>query len=981
MRSPDDPRRRRRARGLRERAARDAARVPRATYRLQLHSDFTFDDASALVPYLADLGMSHVYCSPYLRARAGSRHGYDIVDHSELNPELGGGGAFRRFVETLARHGMTHLCDVVPNHMGVMGADNAWWMDVLENGRASRYADFFDIDWEPVDSDMAGRILLAVLGEHYGVALERGELSLRFEPDDGAFAVRYAEHRFPVDPRECAPLVERALERCRDALGADVESQVAALAAGLRALPARDDTDADRVATRRRDAPARKGVLARLVAAHAALRAAIAGVVAQCNGERGSFGALHALLERQAYRLAYWRVASDEINYRRFFDIHTLAALRMENDEVFDATHAFVLGQAAAGTIGGLRIDHPDGLYDPERYFERLQQRYRELGGAASLYVVVEKIRAPHEPLPASWPIAGDTGYRFASAVNALFVDGAARGRMDRAWRAFAGTEAASFDEAAYRGRRLVMRSSLAAELTVLANRALRIARADRRTRDYTWNALREALAEVVAWFPVYRTYVTPRGLSPQDGRYIDWAVGRARRSGRAADATIFEFVRALLRGEPPAGLESLQPEYVAFAMRAQQFTAPVAAKGIEDTALYTFNRLVSLNDVGGDPDRFGTTVRAFHRAAAERATRWPGTLLATSTHDNKRSEDVRARIDVLAEIPAAWRLAVRRWSRMNRMHRRMIDGAPAPSRNDEYLLYQTLVGTWPTNPLDAAGLEGFRRRIADYMVKAAREAKVRTSWVAVDHDYERALLAFIDAALRGPGGALFFDDLAAFAHGIAWFGLLNSVSTTLLKLTQPGVPDFYQGCELLDDSLVDPDNRRPVDFAVRRARLASLRMLEAGPRESLPAAVRSLFDVPDDGRAKLWTIARALALRRRAPELFAKGGYRPLDVEGNRARHVVAYARTAERAGLIVVVGRLYASLGSPQGALPVGSETWSDTAVDASPLAAAAALRNVLTGEAVTLAGGRLPLARACASFPVALFEYGEIAPPAAP
>jgi (1->4)-alpha-D-glucan 1-alpha-D-glucosylmutase len=964
-----------RPRRARVRVRREVLGVPRATYRLQLHAEFTLDDAAALVPYLAELGVSHVYCSPYLRARHGSRHGYDIVEHGAINPELGGEAAFERFVAALARAGMTHLCDVVPNHMGVMGADNAWWMDVLEHGRASRYAEFFDIDWDPVDPDMAGRVLVPVLGEPYGVALERGELSLRFEADQGAFVVDYAEHRFPVDPGECAPLVERALDGSRAALGAEAESRVAALAAGLRALPPRDDPDFDRVAARRRDAPGLKSELARLAIAHRPFAAAIAEVVAETNGADGTFDALHALLERQAYRLAYWRVASDEINYRRFFDVNSLAALRMENDDAFEAAHAFVLARAAAGTIGGFRIDHPDGLYDPQRYFERLQQRYAELARRdAPLYVVVEKIRAAHEPLPASWPVAGDTGYAFAAAVNALLVDGAARGRMDRAWRAFVGDEATSFDEAAYRGRRVVMRSALAAELAVLANRALRIARADRRTRDYTWNALREAFAEVAARFPVYRTYVTPRGASAQDRRYIDWAIARARRTARIADATIFDFVRALLCGEPPAGLESLRPAYVAFAMRVQQFTAPVAAKGIEDTALYAFNRLVSLNDVGGDPDRFGTTIAAFHRAAAERAERWPGTLLATSTHDNKRSEDVRARIDVLSEMPAAWRLAVRRWSRMNRAHRRLIDGAPAPSRNDEYLLYQTLVGTLPAEPLDAAALERYRRRIADYMVKAAREAKVRTSWIAADADYERALVAFVEAALRGPGDAPLLDDVAAFVRHVAWFGLLNSLSMTLLKLTQPGVPDFYQGCELLDDSLVDPDNRRPVDFELRRARLASLRALEAAPPEAIAAAARALFSAPYDGRAKLWTIVRALALRRRAPALFAKGRYRPLAVAGAQARHVVAYARSGERAGAIVVAGRLYASLGLAPGVVPLGAEAWGDTAVDLPPFAGPVTLSNALTGESFAPTDGRLPLARVCASFPVALLTYED-------
>jgi len=743
--------------------------------------------------------------------------------------------------------------------------------------------------------------------------------------------------------------------------------------ARLRALPSRNDPDPDHIAQRRRDAAELAARTAELAAANPPLAEAIARICEQYSRSGGT-ETLHALLEQQAYRLAYWRVASDEINYRRFFDIQDLAALRTENEEVFDATHAFVLDLAARGEIDGLRIDHPDGLYDPARYFERLRERYGALVGVANAapYVVIEKIRAPHERLPASWAVHGDTGYAFANTVNGVFVDTAARSRVDRAWRAFVGDEAASFDEAAYRGKRIVMRSSLAGELAVLANRATRIARADRRTRDFTQNALREAIAETVAHFPVYRTYVTERGASAQDRRYVEWAIGRAKRRARSADVAIFDFVARLMIGEPAAELADLRALYVTFAMRVQQFTAPVAAKGIEDTAFYTFNRLVSLNDVGGDPDRFGTTVRAFHRAASERVQRWRGTLVATSTHDNKRSEDVRARIDVISEMPAAWRLAVRRWSRMNRMHKRVVDEQPAPSRNDEYLFYQTLVGSLPPVDLDAAALAAYRERIIPYMTKAAREAKVNTAWMAINDDYEKALASFVEAALRSPGDGPFFDDLVATLSSFAWFGLLNTLSMSLLKFTQPGVPDIYQGCEMLDFSLVDPDNRRPVDFAMRRARLASLRALEERSDPELARGVRGLFASPYDGRAKLWVALRSLGLRRQHAKLFADGGYRPIEGSGTRAKHVVAYARNHERDGAIVVAGRLYASLGLEPGTLPVGDAAWAGTTVDIAFVPHGTALRNVLTGETVIVDDDRLPVARVCASFPVALLAY---------
>ncbi|MGE5792443.1 MAG: malto-oligosyltrehalose synthase, partial [Bacteroidota bacterium] len=588
-----------------------AATIPRATYRVQLHSDFGFAQATELVPYLARLGVSHVYCSPYLRARAGSRHGYDIIDHGALNPEIGNRDDFERFVGALKAHGMGQLLDMVPNHMGVMGADNAWWMDVLEDGPASAYADHFDIEWQPVDQAFAGKVVLPVLGDHYGEVLERGELKPVYEPGTGGFAIWYFEHRFPVDPREYPRLLERAQRLLAPgALPGEAAAELESLIAALGRLPPRDAATAAAVAERARDKTVLKGRLARLAREHPRAAEAIEHAVrafAGVAGEAASFEPLHELLEAQAYRLAYWRVAADEINYRRFFDINDLAALRMENEAVFEATHRFALELAAEGAVDGLRIDHPDGPYDPARYFRRLQERYTQLAsldGEAGerprrLYVVAEKIIAPHEQLPETWPVHGTTGYRFANVVNGLFVDADARSRVDRAWRAFVREEAVEFDEAAYRAKRLIMRNALAGELNVLANRLLRLARASRRTRDYTQNTLRQALTEVVACFPVYRTYITDRPTL-QDRRYVDWAVGRAKRRARAADSTVFDFVRGALLARAPAGAPAaLAAEYRAFAMRFQQFTAPVTAKGVEDTAFYVFNRLVALNEVG----------------------------------------------------------------------------------------------------------------------------------------------------------------------------------------------------------------------------------------------------------------------------------------------------------------------------------------------------------------------------------------------
>ena len=958
--------------------------IPRATYRLQLHREFGFADAAALVPYLAELGVSHIYCSPFLRARAGSRHGYDIVDHGQLNPEIGTREDFDRFVETLRNHSMGQIVDVVPNHMAVMGADNAWWIDVLENGPASTYATYFDIDWYPLDPSLAGKVLVPILGDHYGNVLERGELVLAYEPEAGSFAVNYHAHRFPIDPREYPRiLVPAAALLTADELrqeGTELESVIAALGR----LPPRDATAVDALAERRRDKEIQKTRLARLTREHPAIAEAIARAVTAVNGvagKRESLQAMDALLEAQAFRPAYWRVAADEINYRRFFHINELAALRAENEAVFEATHRFVLDLAADGVVDGLRIDHPDGLYDPAEYFRRVQQRYAQLAddhaatqsaGARPLYVVAEKIMAPHEQLPRTWPVHGTTGYRFGNVVNGLYVDVAAQSRVDRAWRAFVRDEATDFADAAYQGKRLVMKSALSGELTVLANRAVRIARSDWRTRDFTLNSLRQAIAEVVAGFSVYRTYIAEEA-SAQDEHYVNLAIAQAKRRSTAADLSVFNFVRDLFLARPPADATPSQvSEYRAFAMHVQQFTAPVMAKGVEDTAFYVFNRLVSLNDVGGDPDDFGTTVAAFHDRSAVRAANWPHTMLATSTHDSKRSEDVRARIDAISELPAEWRLAVRRWTRLNRGRKRKVDGRAAPSRNDEYLLYQTLVGTFPAGNVDSSALAAYRERIGAYMLKAVREAKVRTSWISPNEAYESAVAEFVHRLLSDSRGNAFLDDFRAQLPSLAWFGALNSVSMTLVKFTSPGVPDIYQGQELIELALVDPDNRRAVDYASRREALAQLKALASVAPAELPTRVNALLATPEDGLAKLWVIWRALEFRRKHPALFASGDYEPIEVTGTRAGNVVAYSRRFGSMGIVAAAGRLFAKLALGPHVLPVGAAAWADTALELPMIAAQTRLEDVLTGRTLRATRGALPLAEIFAHLPMALLVY---------
>jgi (1->4)-alpha-D-glucan 1-alpha-D-glucosylmutase len=974
---PADIARTRRGSGTRRAAAphqAPIARIPRATYRLQLHSGFTFADAVRVVPYLARLGISHLYCSPVLRARAGSTHGYDIIDHGAINPELGGRAGLEQLVATVRAHRMGLVIDVVPNHMGIMGADNAWWLDVLEHGPAARHARFFDIDWHPLDAAMANRVLVPVLGDHYGLVLERGELKLAFDAAAGEFSVWYHGHRLPIDPREYPRVLVRAGHA---ALPLDA----------FAALPPRHDTSPEAVESRRRDAQAGKRRLAEIVAGDTAAAAAVERAVGEINGTAGrasSFEALHELLEAQAYRPAFWRVASDEINYRRFFDVNDLAALRMEDEAVFDATHRLVLELLGSGDVDGLRIDHPDGLLDPAGYFERLQRGYVRVTGQAAaaeprgapfrpLWVVVEKILAGHERLPESWAVHGTTGYRFAAVANGLMVDERAKRRFERIWRGFTG-EPTDADLAGYLGKRTILKTALASELTVLASELLRIARADRRTRDYTFNTLRQALAEVIACFPVYRTYLGER-LSRQDRRYIDWAVARAGGRSRAADGTIFRFVRAALLGAPPDDAPpDLAARYRAFALKFQQVTGPVTAKGIEDTAHYVYTPLASLNEVGTDPGMFGVGVTAFHGASADRAAHWPHTALATSTHDTKRSEDVRARIDVLSEMPAAWRLLLRRWSRMNRSKKRVVDGAAAPARQDEYLVYQTLLGTLPPRPMDTEALGAYRARIERYMRKAVREAKQHSSWINVNEEYEAAVAGFVDGLLRDGPGNLFLDDLREQAVRIAPFGALNGLSIAALKVASPGVPDFYQGTELVDLALVDPDNRRPVDYGLRAGLLESLAALASSIDEGARANVRELLARPDDGRAKLWLIWRALELRRRDPALFERGDYVPIAVAGERAAHAAAFARREGDRALLLVVGRLFLKLLGDSGQLPLGEPVWRDTVADLSPLGETDAFTNVLTGETVRIDGNRLPLGRAFAEFPVALLYAGR-------
>lgn len=951
--------------------------IPRATYRLQFNRGFTFTQATALAAYLAELGVSHCYASSYLKARPGSRHGYDIVDHAALNPEIGTAEDYEDFVAALKSHGLGQILDVVPNHMGVMGADNAWWLDVLENGPASEKSMYFDIDWEPLNPDLRGKVLLPLLGDHYGTALNRGELRLDYDAAQGEFSVFYFQHRLPIDPATYPRIVGHRIERLAVTLG-ETQARYVDLQTLLTAfghLPDRTNAAPLQMAARQRDKEVHKRQLSALCAGCQGIADHIASNLAEFNGNADnarSFDLLHELIQFQGYRLAYWRVASDEINYRRFFDINDLAGLRMEEPAVFEATHRFVFDLLTQGKIDGLRIDHPDGLYDPGQYFRRLQQA---IGGKAltpgeplSLYLVIEKILADHERLPDDWQIHGATGYRFANLVNNLFVNSDAEPQMTSIYHEFTGTDD-TFDVLAYEAKTHIMRVALASELNVLANRLARIAAATRDTCDFTLGGLREALLEITASFPVYRSYVANGRLSSDDRRSITWAVAIARKRSPGADTSIYDFLQDVLTTDIARGRSASFRERVqSFAMKFQQFSSPVMAKGVEDTAFYRYHRLSSLNDVGGDPRRFGISVAAFHASTSDRATHWPHNMLATSTHDSKRSEDVRARLNVISEIPEKWHAMLQRWSRLNRSRKHDVDGVEAPSRNDEVLLYQTLIGTWPFVMPDEAGQIEYRTRIEAYMIKALREGKEHSSWITVNTEYETAMSSFIQAVLAPGEKNLFLADFVPLVQLIAHFGLLNSLAQTLIKVTSPGVPDIYQGCELWQFNLVDPDNRRPVDFARRQKLLAEVKALIAAPPEQWPQRLQPLLADMSDGRIKLYILWQSLALRERWPEVFRDGDYLPLAVHGSGAAHVCAFARRYGDRTLIALVPRLTVGLLSELPLLPLGPEVWGDTAIELPGKLADCQWTNVFTGEVHTAASS-LAVGRLLLCFPEAL------------
>jgi len=928
---------------------------------VQLNKEFTFNHAHGIVDYLHDLGVGDCYASSYLAAVPGSPHGYDVANPTRLNPDIGTDDEYWAWIEALHARGMGHIIDVVPNHMGIAKSANPWWLDVLENGPSSRFARCFDIEWHPIKDELAEKVLIPVLGDMYGAVLERQELSLRYE--QGAFAVHYYNETLPIAPDTYPLILDHGLAEWLADHRGDEANELQSILTAATHLPPRDTRDPEAIAVRAREKEIVKRRLAELSSRNGAVAAFIDEAVSRLNGTIGdphSFNDLDRLLNAQSYRLAHWRVASEEINYRRFFDVNQLAALRMEDPEVFDEVHRFIFSLVERGAATGLRIDHVDGLFNPGDYLERLQNR---LG---HFYIIVEKILSAGEQLPRDWPIAGTTGYEFAAVVNNLFVDHRNERALDDIYSRFVRDRhnPKTFDDLAYASKKRILHETMSGDINSLGHQLNRFSERNRHFRDFTLYNLISTLKEVIACFPVYRTYVNERDqVSDHDHRYISQAVRCAKRRAPVMTSLAFDFIQRLLLKQTAMSSTDACEERARFIGKFQQITSPVAAKGIEDTALYLYCRLLSLNDVGSDPTIFGLDAADVHAWMRRRQERWPAALSTTSTHDMKRGEDVRARIDVLSEIPGAWKTAVAKWRALNRRHKTNVSGL-APDPAEEYLLYQTLVGAWPFG-VDATTVQGsFRQRMQDYMRKVLREAKVHTSWIAPNEEYEAAVLRFLAAILDPRKSAPFLHAFLPFQARVAELGIYNSLAQLAIKITAPGVPDFYQGGELWDLNLVDPDNRRPVDYDTRRAALEALK----GCAE---VSIARLLERRHDGHVKLFVTTRGLHARAAVRDLYEQGAYEALTASGAHRESVFAFARVAGGRAALTIAPRLVSSL-VPDASPPIGRTVWSDTRIALTDIPGSR-FRDAFTGaivEAETVDGAAsLAVGEVLSQFPVAV------------
>ncbi|HLP42518.1 MAG TPA: malto-oligosyltrehalose synthase [Fibrobacteria bacterium] len=927
-------------------------RIPLATYRLQMHKGFGFRAALDAIPYLHELGISDLYLSPIFKAREGSTHGYDVVDHNAVNPELGTQEDLEALAAAAKARSLGWLQDIVPNHMAY-DSENRLLMDVLENGPQSRFIGFFDIEWNHHDETLKGKLLAPVLGSFFGECLENGEIALEFA--ERGLSIRYYSHVFPLRIESYAEVLGGNLAQLRGRLDRKHPDYVKLMGVFyiLKNLP-----DGDESGERYDQIRFVKSMLWELRSANPTIKEWLDETLRILNGTKGdpgSFKRLSALMAQQYYRLAFWRVGVEEVNYRRFFAVNDLISLKVEDPQVFDRVHQLPLKLLEQGLVTGLRIDHIDGLYHPLRYLQRLRAK------APEAYIAVEKILADGEPLKTSWPIQGTTGYEFMNDVGRLFVQSANKEAMDAAYRRYTGMET-DCGAMTNEKKRLLIEKDLYGGLENLVYQLKAIASKFPHASDFTLFGFRRALEEVFVHFPVYRTYIDEDGADERDRQVIAWTMEKARAS-LPSHLHELDFIEKMLLAQ---GNPAFTPEEKAlaleFAMRLQQFTSPLMAKGIEDTFLYVYQRLVSLNEVGGNPDVFGKSAEEFHAMCRGRLSAWPHAMNATATHDTKRGEDVRARIHVLSEIPGEWEAKVAEWHAANKGLRKRPRGHFLPDRNDEYLLYQSLVGAWP---FPGRGEEEFPARLRDYLVKAVREAKVHTVWLKPDREYEEGFLAFLDRLLDPVAGAAFRESFLPFQRKVAFFGVLNSLAQTLVKITSPGIPDIYQGAELWDLSLVDPDNRRPVDYALRRSLLQEIRARgEQDPR----GLFREILADPSDGRCKLWLIHRALKARKASPAVFQYGEYLPLHAEGPRRENVVAFARSLGRTWYVTIVPRFCASF-LPEGTMPLG-EVWKGSRIRL-PGEAPTRWVDAMTGAEILIEGRELELSQALGGFPAALLE----------
>ncbi len=983
-----------------------APRISVSTYRLQFNHLFTFSDAKKIISYLYGIGISDIYASPYFKSREGSLHGYDIVAHDAINPEIGTEEEYNEMIQELRKYGMGQILDIVPNHMCITSKENTWWMDVLENGLSSNYADFFDIDWEPVKIELKNKVLIPVLGDQYGIVLERQELQLTFE--NGDFFLYYYQHKFPTRPKTYIDILQHRIHDLKNHLSPEEPhlNELLSIITALNHLPSPIEKDPEKITERYREKEIIKKRLWNLYNGNAEIKTFVDENVKIFNGTKGkpeSFDFLDNLLNQQLYRLSQWSVATEEINYRRFFDINDLAAIRMENPLVFRETHKLIFKLIREGKVTGLRVDHPDGLYNPSEYFQRLQKncflyksldlpgyltgasdreaeilrQYNELLSTEpqmkAFYIIGEKILIKGEKIPEDWPIFGTTGYDFLNSLNGIFVETTNVKIFDDIYSRFIRSKL-NFQNIVYEKKKLIMEVIMSSEVNTLGHYLNRLSEKNRHTRDFTLNSLTNAIKEVIAFFPVYRTYIKPSEVTERDRKYIEIAVSKAKRKNPAMSESVFGFLTNVLLLKYPENFKDAdQREWLDFVMKFQQVTGPVTAKGIEDTTFYFYNRLISLNEVGGSPERFGIPMETFHGQNRERSKFCPHTLIATSTHDSKRSEDVRARINVLSEIPDEWREHLSRWKRLNKKNVTLVEGQAIPDPNEEYLLYQTLIGAWPIEPLTGHEYEVFKKRIKDYLVKALREAKVNTSWINPNMNYENTLTNFIEAILNNTRRNKFLNDFQIFQKKISHYGIYNSLSQTLLKITSPGIPDFYQGTELWDFNLVDPDNRRPVDYSIR------IRMLEELKRNEqempLSELAKELTITKDTGKIKLYLIYKALTYRKTHREIFERGEYAPLEVTGEKAVNVCAFARKFGNSTVLVVAPRFFTRLMQQPESLPFGTDVWKDSFIMVPAGETGEKYRNIFTGEVVTTANYKdatiLYLSEIFTHFPVALME----------